>query len=179
MNFVWLFLVCAQLSLVAIGGAQAIIPELQRQTVVVHGWMSAPEFGALFAIGQAAPGPNVLVCTLVGWQVAGFGGAAAATLGILVPSSVLAWFVEGAWDRFRDRPWRRAVQAGLVPVTVGLVMAAAGLLAVATAEGAGPGVGEWVAAGLTVGVAVATVRTKLHPLVLLGAGAVVGMVGLV
>ena len=179
MNLVWLFLICAQLSLVAIGGAQTIIPELQRQAVAVHAWMSAQEFGALFAIGQAAPGPNVLVCTLVGWQVAGLGGAAAATVGILLPSSVLAWFVEGAWDRFRDRQWRRTVQAGLVPVTVGLVMAAAALLAVATTRGAGPGMGEWAAAALTVGVSVATLRTKLHPLLLLGVGALLGIVGLV
>lgn len=172
MNAAWLLLICGQLSLVAIGGAATILPELQRQVVEVHGWMGAPEFGALFAIGQAAPGPNVLVCTLVGWQVAGPVGAAAATAGILLPSSVLTWFVEGAWHRFRERPWRRAIQAGLVPVTVGLVTAAAALLARATTTGV-------VAGTLTVMVALATLRTKLHPLVLLAAGAVLGVLGLV
>ncbi len=169
---VLLFLIAAQLSLVAIGGASAILPELQRQVVGVHHWMAATEFGALFAIGQAAPGPNVLVFTLVGFRVAGLAGAAAATLGVLLPSSVLAWFVEGAWHRFRERPWRRVVQAGLVPVTVGLVMAASVLLAVATTVSV-------VAGLLTVAVAAATLRTRLHPLWLLAAGAVLGALGLV
>ena len=90
-----LFLICLQLSLVAVGGATTVLPELQRQVVDVHGWMGLHSFGALFALGQAAPGPNVLVFTLVGWQVAGPAGAAAATLGVLLPSSLLTWFVGG------------------------------------------------------------------------------------
>lgn len=171
MNLVWLTLIAGQLSLVAIGGAMTIIPELQRQVVAVHGWMPATEFGALFAIGQAAPGPNILILTLVGFRVAGLAGAVAATVGVLLPSSVLAWLVEGAWTRFRDRPWRRVVQAGLVPVTVGLVMAASCLLAVATTR-------TVVAGLLTAAVAAATLRTKIHPLWLLGAGAALGMLGL-
>lgn len=172
MTVFWLFLITAQLSLVAIGGMSSALPELQRQVVDVHRWMGAAEFGAVFALAQAAPGPNVLVCTLVGWQVAGFAGAMAATLGMLVPSSILTFVVSGVWHRFRDRPWRRAVQAGLVPVTVGLVVAAASLLTVATTTGP-------VAALITAVVALATLRTRVHPLVLLGAGAAAGAAGLV
>lgn len=172
MSVVWLFLVCAQLSLIAVGGAVAVLPELQRQVVDVHHWMGAPEFGDLFALAQAAPGPNVLVVTLVGWRVAGIAGALAATAGILLPSGVLTWLVMGAWHRFRDRPWRAAVQSGLVPVTVGLITAAAALLAAATITG-------WTAALLTLAVALATLRTRLHPLALLAAGAAAGAVGLV
>ena len=172
MNVVALFLVCVQLSLVAVGGAVAVLPELQRQVVAVHGWMGLREFGELFALAQAAPGPNVLVVTLVGWRGAGLAGALAATAGMLLPSAVLTWVVMGAWHRFRDRPWRATVQMGLVPVTVGLVTAAAALLAVATTTG-------WVAGVLTLAVAAAALRTRLHPLALLGAGAMIGLLGLV
>ncbi len=172
MTVMWLFLVCAQLSVVAVGGIAPILPELQRQVVDVHGWMGATEFGALFALAQAAPGPNVLVVTLVGWRVAGLAGALAATVGMLLPSGLITWLVAGAWQRFRDRPWRRAVQAGLVPVTVGLVMAAAAILAVAAATG-------WVAWLVTAAVALAALRTKWHPLLLLAAGTAVGALGLV
>jgi chromate transporter len=171
MTVLSLFLVCAQLSIVAVGGATAVLPELQRQVVDVHHWMGAQEFGALFALAQAAPGPNVLVVTLVGWRVAGLGGAFAATVGMLLPSGLLTWCVLGAWHRFRDRPWRAAVQAGLVPVTVGMVMAAAALLATATTTG-------WATGLITLAVAVVTLRTKLHPLLLLAAGAAFGLVGL-
>lgn len=172
MTAVLLFLVSAQLSLIAVGGAVAVLPELQRQVVDVHHWMGPREFGDLFALAQAAPGPNVLVVTLVGWRVAGLAGALAATAGILLPSGLLTWVVMGAWQRFRDRPWRVAVQQGLVPVTVGLVMAAAALLAAATTTG-------WPAALVTAAVAALTLRTRLHPLVLLGAGAALGALGLV
>ena len=172
MSVLWLFLVCAQLSLVAVGGAVAVLPELQRQVVDVHHWMGAAEFGALFALAQAAPGPNVLVVTLVGWRVAGLAGALSATAGMLLPSGVLTWFVMGAWHRFRDRPWRASVQSGLVPVTVGLITAAAALLAVATTTG-------WQAGLLTLAVAIVLLRTRVHPLALLAIGAGLGLLGLV
>ena len=172
MNVLWLFLVCAQLSLIAVGGAVAVLPELQRQVVEVHRWMGALEFGNLFALAQAAPGPNVLVVTLVGWRVAGIPGALSATAGMLRPSGVLTWVVMGAWHRFRDRPWRAAVQSGLVPVTVGLITAAAALLAAATTT-------AWPAALLTVAVALATLRTRLHPLALLAIGAALGTLGVI
>jgi len=166
----WLALIHAQLSLVAVGGVAPVLPEMQRQVVEVHAWMSPPEFAALFALAQAAPGPNMLVATLVGYHVAGWPGALAATLGMVGPSSVLTWAVAGAWHRFRDRPWRTALQAGLVPVTVGLVAAGAALLAASTATG-------WAAAVITAGAAASVLLTRLHPLWLLGAGALLGVLG--
>ena len=45
----------AQLSLLAIGGVNTVLPEMQRQVVRVHGWMTPAEFAALFALAQAAP----------------------------------------------------------------------------------------------------------------------------
>ena len=168
----WLALIYAQLSLVAVGGVAPVLPEMQRQVVDIHGWMPASEFAALFALAQAAPGPNMLVSTLVGWHVAGWSGALAATAGMVGPSSVLTWAVSGAWHRFRDRPWRTTLQAGLGPVTVGLVAAGAALLAASTSQ-------TWPAAAITAGVAAAVLFTPLHPLWLLAAGAVLGAIGLV
>lgn len=165
----WLLLVYGQLSLVAVGGVVSTLPEMQRQVVDVHGWMTAREFAALFALAQAAPGPNMLVATLVGWQVAGFTGALAATLGMIGPSSVLTWFVSRAWHRFRDRPWRRAVQAALVPVTVGLVVAGAALIALSTVHGVGTAL-------VLVASVTGVLATRLHPLLLLAAGAALGAV---
>ena len=166
-----LLLIYGHLSLLAVGGVVSVLPEMQRQVVDVHGWMDAQEFAALFALAQAAPGPNMLVATLVGWRVAGFPGALMATLGMIGPSSVLTWFTFRAWHRFRDRPWRRMVQAGLVPVTVGLVVAAAGLIAASTVHGTG------TALVLAATVA-ALLGTKLHPLLLLAGGAAAGASGI-
>ncbi len=160
----------AQLSLLAVGGVSPVLPEMQRQVVDQHGWMTAREFAALFALAQAAPGPNVLVSTLVGARVAGIPGAIVATLGMVGPSSVLSWFTASAWERFRDRTWRKIVQAGLVPVTVGLVIAAAALLTESTTHG-------WLTAAITALAAAGMLATRLHPLLLLGAGAGLGVLG--
>ena len=128
----------AVLSLLAIGGANAVVPEMHRHAVEVAHWMTDQEFAALYAIGQAAPGPNVLVVTLIGWHVAGIAGALVATIAMCGPSSLLTYTVVRFWDRFKERPWRAYVQTGLAPVTVGLVAASAFLLARATDTGPVP-----------------------------------------
>lgn len=160
----------AELSILAVGGANALLPEMQRQ-VQAQGWMGPAEFGALFALAQAAPGPNMLVVTLVGWQVAGLSGALVATGAFVLPAGVLTYFVSRMWERFRDARWRRVVQAGLTPVTVGLIMAAAVLLCRAAVHDAGTLLLALAAAGTML-------ATRLHPLWLLGAGAALGAVGL-
>jgi len=144
---------------------------MQRQVVAVQGWMTAGEFAALYALAQAAPGPNMLVTTLIGWRVAGLPGALTATLAMCLPACVLTFFTARAWHRFREAGWQGVVQAGLVPVTVGLVMASAAVLAVATTR-------DWQTGLLTGVVAVVLLTSRLHPLCLLGAGAGLGALGL-
>src|SRR5579875_2796822 len=116
------------LSLLAVGGANAVLPEMQHQVVGVQHWMTAEQFAALYALAQAAPGPNMLVSTLIGWQVAGLAGAFAATVALCLPACLLTYAVSAVWARFRHAEWRRLVQSGLTPVTVGLVMGAAVVL---------------------------------------------------
>lgn len=169
-NLVWLAQIYAQISLLAVGGIASVLPEMQRQVVEVHGWMSPAEFAALYALAQAAPGPNMMVSTLVGWRVAGAPGAIVATLGIIGPSSLLTWATAGAWHRFRNAAWRQQVQAGLVPLTVGLVMAGAALLTASTTH-------WWLPGAITAATAAAMLGTRLHPLLLLAAGALLGVAG--
>lgn len=161
----------AMLSLVAVGGANAVIPEMHRQAVEVGHWMTDRQFADIFAITQAAPGPNVVIVALIGWQAAGFPGALVAMLGMCAPSSILTFTVFRLWDRFKDRPWRRRVQDGLAPVTVGLVGASAFLLARAADTGFLPVL-------LTAGAAILAYATRLNPLWLLGGGALFGILAL-
>ena len=58
--------VFAQLSVLAFGGGNAILPEMQHQVVNVHHWMTAEQFSSLFAMAQAAPGPNMMIIPLIG-----------------------------------------------------------------------------------------------------------------
>lgn len=162
----------AELSLLAFGGANSVLPEMQRQVVDLHGWVSAADFSALFALAQTAPGPNMMIVTLIGWRVASWQGALLATVGLVTPSSVLTIFTVSIWNRFHDAPWRKIVQAGIFPVTAGLIASGAALIVI-TADR------DWKLAAITAIVAVLFMTTRLHPLLLLGAGAVCGLLGLV
>lgn len=112
------------LSLVAVGGANAVLPEMHRQLVELRGWLDDATFAQLYALAQAAPGPNILVASVMGWRIAGAGGMAAATFGMLVPAAVLAWCMAGLTHRLRHAPWLKPAQGGLVPVAIGLILAA-------------------------------------------------------
>lgn len=162
----------ALISFIAIGGANAVLPEMHRQAVDVHHWMTSDRFTDLFAIAQASPGPNILVVTLIGWDVAGLVGALVATIAMIVPTSVVAFYVGRIWDRFREARWRIAIQAGVTPVTIGLVAASAYVLSRAADT-------SIAAAVLTLGTAAVLTATRLHPLLLIALGALLGAAGLV
>ena len=165
-----LAVIFSQLSLLAFGGGNTILPEMQRQVVEVHQWMSAQDFSAMFALAQAAPGPNMMVVTLVGWHVAGWQGLLVTSIAKFGPSSVVTALALHAWERIKHKPWRSRVQAGLVPMTVGLVAASAALIAHASDR-------EWILLAITLVGAWVVFKTKLHPLWVLAAGALIGLSG--
>lgn len=76
----------ALLSLFAVGGANAAIPEMHRIAVEVMQWMTERQFADSFAIAQISPGPNIIIVTLIGYHVAGLAGAAVATAAMCGPT---------------------------------------------------------------------------------------------
>lgn len=157
------------LAFIAFGGASALLPEMHRVVLENHHWLDEQTFIQLFAIAQAAPGPNVLVVTLIGWEVAGVAGAICATLGMCLPMSILIFLLFGHWEKFREARWRKAIQWGVAPMAVGLITSSGFLIG--RAIGLNPTVAVLLA--LTV---LLNLHTKTHPLLLIAGGAVVGMV---
>ncbi len=157
----------ALLSLVSVGGIPSVMPEMQRLVVDVQGWMSAAEYTQLFAIAQAAPGPNVLVTALIGWKVAGFAGGLVALGAFCGPAAVLAYSVGGYWDRMRDAPWRKVLQRALVPISVGFIVSGGYVLA--TPRGL-----DWQSALIAGAGAAMLYATRLNPLWILSGGGVLG-----
>lgn len=160
----------ALLSLLAVGGANAVIPEMHRVAVDQNHWLTSSQFVDLFALAQAVPGPNVLIVTLIGWHVAGIPGALVATGAMCAPSCLLTYSVNRVWHRFYHTPWRLLLQRALVPVAVGLVLASGLVLTRAAAD-------DWKYVVISLVTALVAFGTKWNPLWLLAVAAVLGAAG--
>ena len=156
-------------SLLSIGGAITVAPDMHRVLVGEMGVLTDAQFNASIAIAQAAPGPNILFVALMGYQAAGLMGAAATLGGILLPATTLALAVS-RWSHARQ-DWIavRAFKSGLAPIVIGLLVTTGWILTVQA-----PG---WTHILLTVVTAVLVWRTRLHVLVMIAAGAVLGAIG--
>jgi chromate transporter len=178
-----LFLQYMMLSLISIGGVIATVPEMHRFLVEQHHWLAETQFNGSIAIAQAAPGPNVLFVALLGWNVGmnagGYAwavlGMAVTLVGVLLPSTTLTYLVASWGHRNRELRAVRAFKQGMAPIVLALLIATGWILAGAHRE-VQEGWGLWLLSAVTV---VAVTRTRLHILWLLGAGALVGALGLI
>jgi chromate transporter len=153
----------AVLSLLAFGGGAAVLPDMQRQAVEVHHWLTAREFLDMFALSRAVP-PGSMIVVLVGQKAAGVAGALVALAAMFGPSSVLAFAVARLWHRAGRAVWREVLEQALAPVSVGLTIASGIAIARSTEH-------DWVAYAVTAGTTVLLTFTRLHPLAVMGAGA--------
>lgn len=165
-----LFVQFSLLNFVAFGGITAMLPEIHRLVVDQRQWMDDATFAQLFAIAQAAPGPNLLVVSLIGWQVAGIPGGIAATLGICLPVSILLVILYRHREKFRGNSWQAAIETGIAPLAVGLV-ATSGCFVVASAAL------DYRGLALTALCTALLACRSWHPLYFLAAGGVAGALG--
>jgi len=117
------------LSILAVGGGTAVLPEMKALTVNQFHWLTPEQFGQIYSLGQLAPGPNMLMVSVIGYRVAGYPGAAAALVGFFLPAGLLTFGVARVWDRYSDSPLKLACERGLAPVTIGLMLAGTLILA--------------------------------------------------
>jgi len=170
----------ASLSLLSIGGGNAVLPEMHLQAVRGHHWMTDSQFADIFSISQTAPGPSILIVTLVGYgaglTVGGVPGAIVggviATVAMIVPAASLMYVVTMFWQKAQKAKWRVAVEKGFAPLTVGLIMATS-LVMSRTADH------DWRAYLLTAICTAIFVFTKTNPLIVVGAAGVIGYFGVV
>jgi len=163
-----LVIVFTQLSVLAFGGGNAILPEMQYQVVTVHQWMTAEQFSSLFAMAQAAPGPNMMIVPLVGWHVAGPAGLLVTSLAKFGPSSIITIYALKFWERFKANPLRARFEKALKPITVGLVLVSAWLIADASAQ-------NLLLVVIVILTAFLGVFKRIHPLWVMAVGAGLGI----
>jgi len=169
------------LSLLAVGGALMLVPEMHRYLVDQRMWLTDPQFASSIALAQAAPGPNVLFIALLGWNVGmGHGGVGSALLGVLLamvgvllPSAALTYGASQWGHRNRNRRSVRAFKMAMAPIVIALLLATAWVLA----SSMGASSRAWGLWSLTAASAFIVWRNRIHLLWLLGAGAVLGALG--
>ena len=171
-----LFLTFFKIGLFTFGGGYVMLPLIQSE-VVAHGWLSVADVVDFIAVSESTPGPfAVNISTYVGMRMAGLGGAACATLGVVLPSLLVILAVARFYDRFRNSRLVAGAMAGLRPVVVGLIAAA--LLSVGRnvffPNGFALTPALAVSAGICVLVSVLAFRGK-HPIALISLSALLGI----
>jgi chromate transporter len=160
-------------SLMSFGGGNIVLPQLYRQAVSTHAWITDQQFAAVYAIAQGAPGPSTgLLAGLIGLEAAGLVGALVAAAAMLVPGAALMYGATLGWERFRASRWRAAVEKGLAPISMGLLFAAAVIIVRAADHG-------WSAMLATVATAAILVFTRVNPLLIMAGAGLLGWLGVV
>jgi len=160
--------VFAYLSLLTVGGGMAAFPELKILTVEVHHWLTFPQLVHLYSVGQMAPGPNMMMIVAIGEWAAGLLGAIVAVIAFFGPTGLLTFLVGRLWNKLSNWPWRKSIQEGLAPVSIGLLLAGCFTFARGAVTG-------FDTAAIAVATLLILLRYKINPALLVLAAAIIGV----
>lgn len=149
----------------------AAYPEMRHLVVDVHHWLTDAQVVHIYSVGQAAPGPNMMMVAAMGERISGLAGAAVAAIAFFLPTGLLTFAIGRVWHRLANWPWREAIKNGLAPVAIGL--AVAGLVTFGRGSITG-----WVTLAVGFVAFIVTLHTKVNPALIILGGAVVGLVAL-
>lgn len=156
------------------GGGYAMLSLIQNEVVVQNQWLTNAEFTDIVAISQMTPGPIAInSATYIGYTVAGFWGSVVATIAVCMPALTLMILITRFFLKLRDNRYVKGTIAGMKPIVVGMIGAAALLLMFPKADDGASFIDGWSWA-LFAAAMVAT-HKKINPMLLIVLGAVVGV----
>ena len=158
--------VFSMLSLLAVGGGSAVLPEMQSM-LHQHFNFSATEFVHAYSVGQLAPGPNMLAVLIMGEMIDGIMGALIVALAFFIPSSILCLYTGRLWQRIGDTPWRRSLQQALEPISIGLMCS--GVYTIAKES-----LVNWQSCAVALLVGLLLIKTKINPVFLIIGSGIIG-----
>jgi chromate transporter len=150
------------------GSGLVIVPFLQQGVVQEHGWLGEREFLIAVAIGMISPGPVVITATFVGYLVAGFWGAVAATVGIFLPSFLLILIAAPILRRHRANRNVQGFVKGAFAAAIGTILGASALLGRIA-------IGDWLTVLIGAVSLVVLFRWRVNNPLLMAAAAVIGL----
>ncbi|MET0701912.1 MAG: chromate transporter [Mycobacterium sp.] len=168
------------LSLLSIGGGNAVLPEMHLRAVHDHHWLTDSQFADVFSISQTTPGPSILIVAMIGYAAGlhdgGIAGAilggVVATVAMVIPAASLMYVVTLFWQKAQKSSWRIAVEKGFAPLTVGLILATSLVMSRAADH-------DWRAYLLTAVCTLIFVRTSVNPLIIVAVAGVIGYFGVI
>jgi chromate transporter len=156
------------------GGGYAMLSLIQNEVVVQNQWMTNAEFTDIVAISQMTPGPIAInSATYIGYTVAGFWGSVVATTAVCLPALTLMILITRFFLQLRDNRYVKGAIAGMKPVVVGMIGAAALLLMFPKSADGASFIDGWSWALFTAAM-VASLK-KVNPILLIVFGAVAGL----
>ena len=118
-----------QIGLFSVGGGYATIPLIQDQVVALHEWITLAEFTDIITLSQMTPGPlAVNTSTFVGIQIGGIAGAVTATLGCILPGTLLSLTAYTLYRKYKNAAYVGGVIKGLRAASIGLIAASAAII---------------------------------------------------
>lgn len=151
------------------GSGLVIVPFLQEGVVHQYGWLGQRDFLIAVAVGMISPGPVVITATFVGYLVAGFTGALAATIGIFLPSFILVLAAAPLLARYRANPNVQGFVKGAYAAAIGTILGACVLLGKVA-------IGDWITVAIGLASLAALFRWKVNNPLLMAISAAVGLV---
>ena len=101
-----LFITFFKIGLFTFGGGYAMIGMIEDACVTKKNWISHDEMMEITVIAESTPGPIAINCaTYVGYKQAKMLGAIVATLGIVLPSFLIIYFISIGFNQFLEYAW--------------------------------------------------------------------------
>lgn len=181
MIYLTLFYEFFKVGLFAIGGGMATIPFLIDLSAK-YGWYTTSEFANMVAISQSTPGPvGINMATYAGFQAAGISGALIATFSLVLPALIIIMIIARFMQDFSDKPIVKSIFEGIRPTVAALILYAVIELSkisllVDTDTGYIPNYISIAICVIMFGLMEIPKLKKLHPLVWIAAGAIIGII---
>ena len=119
-----LFYTFVKFGFLSFGGGYVMLPMIISEAQSFS--VSAAQIADLYALDMLVPGPiSINAATYVGYLYQGIPGAVAATLGVSLPSFIMAAALMRIFARYKDNGWLTGILSGIKPATVGMIAASA------------------------------------------------------
>lgn len=175
MIYLQLFLSYLKIGFFGFGGGYAMLSLIQNEIVEQQGWITAQQFADIVAISQMTPGPIAInSATYIGYTVGGFWGSVVATFAVCLPALTVMLALTKFFIKLKDNHYLKGVLAGMKPVVVGMIAAAALLLIFPRSAEQGTFIDHW--SWMLFGVTLYASYRKVNPILLIVLSAVAGVV---